>query len=196
MRHLIPPVGEGKEVYCIWEDAFTTEQLNTLQSMAMNAQETGRIGNNGHSPEIRRSKVKWVDDSENQFSWVFDILKHVVANINARFYRFDLSGFGEPMQLTNYSEEDQGTYNWHQDMSCSKNAVGTNRKLSIVIQLSDPSVYEGGNLEIMHGSKPVAVEKKRGLIAIFPSWQLHRVTPVVKGSRQSLVVWVSGPEFK
>jgi len=41
-----------------------------------------------------------------------------------------------------------------------------------------------------------AIKKQRGLIVAFPAWTLHRVTPVVKGSRQSLVAWISGPAFK
>jgi PKHD-type hydroxylase len=64
------------------------------------------------------------------------------------------------------------------------------------VQLADPSEYEGGNLQVMTSGQPQTVRKQRGLIAVFPSYVLHQVTPVTQGSRQSLVAWVSGPAFR
>ena len=83
-------------------------------------------------------------------------------------------------------------YGWHVDGG----GGGPSRKLSLVLQLTDPSQYEGGNLEIMTSSNPEQVRKQRGIIAAFPSYVMHQVTPVTKGSRQSLVAWISGPRFK
>jgi PKHD-type hydroxylase len=65
-----------------------------------------------------------------------------------------------------------------------------------VLQLSDPSQYEGGNLQVMTGGEPTNVSKQRGLIAVFPAYTLHQVTPVTQGTRQSLVAWISGPPFR
>jgi PKHD-type hydroxylase len=70
------------------------------------------------------------------------------------------------------------------------------RKLSVVLQLSDPSEYEGGDLEIMNCSEPTQVKKEKGLVTAFPSFMLHRVTPVTKGIRRTLVVWLTGPRFR
>jgi PKHD-type hydroxylase len=108
------------------------------------------------------------------------------------FYNFNLTGFGEPLQLTNYDNTDNGMYSWHQDFG------GTvSRKLSLVLQLSDPADYEGGNLELNAGGyEPIRIEKRRGLLVAFPSWQVHQVTPVTQGTRQSLVAWVTGPRFR
>jgi PKHD-type hydroxylase len=75
-------------------------------------------------------------------------------------------------------------------------ASGISRKLSIVLQLSDPSEYEGGELQILTRKEPTSMQKKRGLITVFPAWTLHQVTPVIKGTRQTLVAWISGPAFK
>ena len=66
----------------------------------------------------------------------------------------------------------------------------------MVLQLSEPSDYEGGELQILTTNEKTALPKKRGLISVFPVWTLHQVTPVVKGTRQSLVTWISGPGFK
>ena len=65
-----------------------------------------------------------------------------------------------------------------------------------MLQLTCPSQYEGGNLEILTSGEAVKMPKERGLIVVFPAWTLHQVTPVTKGHRQSLVAWVSGPNFK
>jgi PKHD-type hydroxylase len=66
----------------------------------------------------------------------------------------------------------------------------------MVLQLSDPSEYEGGNLEILSSQGEVlTVDKKKGFLAMFPSFKTHRVTPVTSGTRKSLVVWATGPAF-
>ena len=82
-------------------------------------------------------------------------------------------------------------YGWHQDFNSQ-----VSRKLTLVVQLSDPSEYEGGNLEVLTNGSPMRVRKQRGLLAAFPAWTLHQVTPVSQGNRQSLVAWISGPDFK
>jgi PKHD-type hydroxylase len=122
---------------------------------------------------------------------VFEKLANVAAKINAKHFRFELTGFGEPLQLTNYNQSENGMYGWHQDYG-----GGVSRKLSMAVQLADPSEYEGGNLQVMTATEPTNIRKQRGLIAVFPSYIVHQVTPVTQGSRQSLVAWVSGPAFR
>ena len=140
--------------------------------------------------EIRRSTIKWL--SYQDATQLYSILGRVVEDLNADFFRYDLSGFKEQLQLTNYSSDDQGTYHWHMDKGGS-----VSRKLSLSLQLSDPDSYEGGELQLNFGGKePIVVPKKKGLITVFPSWAIHQVTPVTSGSRQSLVGWVAGPNFK
>jgi PKHD-type hydroxylase len=133
--------------------------------------------------------------THNDTQWVFETLGHVVSSLNAQFFGFDLLGFGEQIQLTNYDGSEQGMYGWHVDMGPHTNAPC--RKLSIVVQLSDPVDYEGGVLELQPSGKDVVkMRKQRGLVVAFPSWTLHQVTPVTQGNRQSLVAWISGPPFK
>ena len=173
-----------------WVNEFTEDELNWLQRKAEGAERNGAVGNSQQDSTVRRSRVGWLDlVTEN--NWVFEKLSHVVSSINSVNYQFDLTGFGEPLQLTNYKSEETGMYGWHQDFGGK-----ISRKLSVVLQLSDPSEYEGGNLQIYNGVVPSTVSKQRGLLAIFPSYTLHQVTPVTQGSRQSLVAWVSGPNFK
>ncbi|MFT7073376.1 MAG: PKHD-type hydroxylase [Patiriisocius sp.] len=66
----------------------------------------------------------------------------------------------------------------------------------MTIQLSDPNDYEGGDLRFMINKEIVNAPKEKGTIIIFPSFIMHRVTPITKGTRQSIVGWVSGPPYR
>lgn len=194
MQHVLTPYADNIQPWVWWENAFTEQELNWLQQQAINAENRAQVGGNAQGDDlarIRRSKVSWINKSSDN-AWVFEKLAHVASALNAQFYRFDLTGFGEPLQLTNYDQSEHGMYGWHQDY----NTGGISRKFSMVLQLSDPSQYDGGNLQIKTGGDIQNVRKQRGLIAAFPSYVLHQVTPVTQGSRQSLVAWVSGPAFK
>lgn len=190
MQHLLTPYALPLEPFVWWEGAFTEQELNWLQNKAKQAEQNAQVGNNSSNPNIRRSQVSWLKKNSDT-EWVFEKLADVATKINAQFFRFDLTGFCEPLQLTNYDQSEHGMYNWHQDYGGD-----VSRKLSMAVQLTDPAEYEGGNLQIMTSGQPQNVRKQRGLIAIFPSYVLHQVTPVTQGSRQSLVTWVSGPAFK
>lgn len=195
MQYLLTPYAEFIEPYVWWEGAFTEEELNYLQNLATQAENIGTVGGNPEQEnleKIRRSKVSWLHNTD-QTSWVFEKLANVVSILNSRFYRFDLTGFGEPIQLTNYDGSNYGMYGWHQDYG-GKTTIS--RKLSVILQLTDPSQYEGGNLQIMTSGDPHTLKKQKGLIVAFPSYVLHQVTPVTQGTRQSLVAWISGPQFK
>ena len=193
MQYLLTPHAKAIPPYVWWEGAFTEQELNWLQQQAIKAEQQAQVGGNPNPSElskIRRSQVSWLENNLNT-KWVFEKLANVASQLNAEHFRLDLVGFGEPLQLTNYDQSENGMYGWHQDYG-----GGTSRKLSLAMQLTDPSEYEGGNLQVMTTSKPENVRKQRGLIAAFPSYVLHQVTPVTQGSRQSLVAWVSGPAFK
>lgn len=194
MQHLLTPYSKGIEPFAWWEGAFTKEQLDWLQQKAKEATQEAQVGggNGGEvNEQIRRSELNWLH-KDPECAWVFEKLAQVAASLNADHFGFALTGFGEPLQLTNYHEAKQGNYVWHQDFGSS----GISRKLSMVLQLSDPSDYEGGELQILTKREPTTMQKKRGLITVFPAWTLHQVTPVIKGTRQTLVAWISGPAFK
>jgi len=191
MQHLLTPYSRKIEPFAWWENAFTEEQLDWLQKKAREATDSAQIGSGEVNDKVRRSELNWLNKN-SECAWVFERLAHVASNLNADYFGFELTGFGEPIQLTNYHEARQGTYVWHQDFGSS----GISRKLSMVLQLSDPSEYEGGELQILTKREPTSMKKKRGLITVFPAWTLHQVTPVIKGTRQTLVAWISGPGFK
>jgi PKHD-type hydroxylase len=193
MQHLLTPYSKPITPFAWWEGAFTEQELNWLQAKAKAAEQPAGVGGGEGSVvnrQVRRSQVSWLDNNPNT-KWVFEKLSHVASQLNAEHFWFDLTGFGETLQLTNYDQSENGMYGWHQDYG-----GGVSRKLSMAVQLTDPSEYDGGNLQVLTTGEPVNVRKQRGLIAVFPSYVLHQVTPVTQGSRQSLVAWVSGPAFK
>jgi PKHD-type hydroxylase len=137
----------------------------------------------------RRSKVYWLPKND-EFLEIYKIFFDLMGRCNNSFYNFKLSQISERIQYTVYNENDQGYYDWHLDMGAGK----SNRKLSLVCHLSDPSEYEGGELQINNGGI-IVPENGKGTVVIFPSYLLHRVTPVTKGTRRTLVLWVEGPPF-
>jgi PKHD-type hydroxylase len=191
MQYVMTPYARKMPPYAYMEKVFSKDELDRLQNIAREGRMDALVGGADHKvPEIRRSKLNWIHN-EPATRWIYDRLAENAAKLNADFYGFELVGFGEALQFTHYGSDDAGMYGWHQDFNS-----GISRKLSVVVQLSDPSEYEGGNLQIAEGKDPVTVTKERGLMVVFPSWQLHQVTPVTSGSRQTLVAWISGAPFK
>ena len=103
-----------------------------------------------------------------------------------------MQDFDENIQFTEYDSAYDGYYDWHIDTGGKE--LSSNRKLSMSVQLSDPSEYEGGELQVVKETN--VLKKNRGSAFIFPSYLLHRVTPVTKGTRYSLVCWISGHPFR
>jgi len=193
MQHLLTPYSQRPEPFLWWEGAFNEQELDWLQQKAKSAGQDAQVGgSNGGvvNPSMRRSQIEWLSNTLDT-KWVFEKLAHVASRLNADHYRLELTGFGEMLQLTHYDQSENGMYGWHQDFG-----NGISRKLSMVVQLTDPAEYEGGNLQIFSHDSPKNIRKQRGLIAVFPSYIVHQVTPVTQGNRQSLVAWVSGPPFK
>jgi PKHD-type hydroxylase len=144
--------------------------------------------------EYRRSKVRWLNRTAPKFQWMFTHMENLFRRANQSF-GFDLNYFHE-IQFTEYHEDYEGYYNWHEDLNWIENRP-CQRKLSIVVQLTDPSEYEGGELELKTDQPPNKERlKQRGTAIVFPSFLKHRVTPVTKGCRYSLVSWYEGPPFR
>jgi PKHD-type hydroxylase len=195
MQYMLTPYTKAAVPWAWWEGAFTEAELDWLQLQAKNATTQAEVGGDNNKGEInktnRRSQVAWLRNTPNT-EWVFTKLAHVASQSNAENFGFNLTGFGEPLQLTNYDQAENGMYGWHQD-----GTSGICRKLSMAIQLTDPEQYTGGDLQVqLLDGLSTSVKRQRGFITIFPSFTLHQVTPVTQGSRQSLVAWVSGPPFK
>lgn len=171
------------------------------------APQTGTVGGeygDGSDVEktIRHGEVVFLQRTDPQFAQVFHTLDYCVNEANDQWFgvRYNPQG-ARSLQFSIYRGDAEGGghfYNTHQDTSLISADSPTQRKLSVVVQLSDADEYEGGDFE-MHYVKahpPADSIRKRGTVLIFPSLLLHRVTPVTSGVRYSLVGWYVGPPWK
>ena len=147
----------------------------------------------GTNHDLRRASLVWVEDLPDA-GWVMDRIVRTVAEANRETFRFDLDEFAESAQVATYEADRQGHFAWHSDIG--DGPLAARRKLTAVIQLSDPDDYAGGRLEIMPSGSVVEAALARGAATVFPSYLLHRVTPVTRGTRQSLTIWAHGPAFR
>ena len=179
-----------------WNDVFSVEELERIKqigdSLPSSKATIGGVAEEEEFSDIRESKTSWLSYNDDT-RWIYDRLAWIGRRINEDFYKFDLYGFVEDMQYTIYNGEENGHYTWHIDMAANTEVA---RKLTLVLQLSDPEDYEGGELQVYTKSEPESVDKQLGRIVAFPSWTLHRVTPVTSGIRKTLVVWIGGESFK
>ena len=177
--------------YAFWNNAFSKEECQTIINIAKDkGLIKGTTFNDEKSEGVRDSKISWLYPSDNM-DWVFRRCTDIITNLNDRFFKFELHGFSEGFQFTNY-EAPGGKYGRHVDRGLN----GVIRKISISIQLTDPSEYEGGELYLYEDDKGTLMSKEQGTLVMFPSYTLHEVMPVTKGERNSLVSWITGPAFK
>lgn len=188
-----PTKGVGENTFATWHNGFTDEELTRICEIG----ESFRINESAIHDEvqdetIRKSKNSWIPiNSDSEF--IYQKLGWIARQLNGQFFDFDITCFFEQLQYTIY-ESDNSHYDWHLD----RGGVSSDppRKLSLVLQLSDPSEYEGGELQLYTSTNPTVIQKEKGMVVAFPSFVLHRVTPVTSGIRKTLVVWLAGPKFK
>lgn len=155
----------------------------------------GRLAGGVKSDSVRSVGATWLDDGDAP--WLSIKLARALSQICADAFPFDIDGFDEGFQLLRY-ESGAGKagdfYDWHVDIGRAGSTK--RRKLSFVLQLSDPLAYEGGELMLNPGGSPVIAPKGEGTLIAFPSFVLHQVTPLIAGERVSLAAWAHGPAFR
>ena len=150
--------------------------------------------------DVRKTDIGFITDKDNM---VNQIAWHYLREANKINFKYKLDYF-QPVQFARY--RNGGHYDWHQDAS-GINPHGECRKLSLTFCLTDPKVYEGGNLEFygggrkmedvgeISGNQVLKDIRDQGSVIVFDSRDFHRVTPVTKGTRYSIVCWTVGPNF-
>jgi len=192
-----------KSEWCYWNNYVTPAICDQVISQALNLEQ--QIPNLGYDSAIqneqfRRSRVRWIDIAKNpEFTFIHDMMWKAMITINRDWFGFNVTHL-PPMQFTEYDESYKGEYQLHQDVFWV-NSGSSHRKVSLVLQLSNPADYEGGNLMFEKvGAHPTDGDydamKRRGTIIGFPSFVYHKLTPVTKGKRYSLVAWFEGPKFQ
>lgn len=151
--------------------------------------------------KTRHSDVVWLDEK-----FIYDLIVPYVQTANRNSgWNYDFNRW-ESAQFTIYGKNQY--YHWHADTTPEpsveeNNNKGTLRKLSMSLQLSDEKEYSGGNLQFdlrdIKNKRGVITDKRlrqKGTLVVFPSYVWHRVTPVTKGTRYSLVMWFRGLPWK
>ena len=149
---------------------------------AMGAEKAKTIDNKTFA---RNCKAVWLNDCD-EFGWLFEAIYTFVDRIN-RDYQFEINELETPQYLRYRPLQ---RYLAHYD---SGHDAVASRKLTVVIQLSPPRSYLGGNLRIWSSSQMRHAPRKRGMAVAFPSFCLHQANPVWLGTRHALVTWVRGP---
>jgi len=166
-------------------DEIIREGLKLKLSEAIIGQnETSEVNEN-----IRRSKTSWISND----TWIGALTKHYTEKANRDSgWNFEIVG-SEQIQFTVY--QPGGFYDFHEDTAKAGEDYKYVRKLSTVFTITDPVNYDEGIFEFeLGGYKPDI--RSRGSILVFPSFLKHRVTPITRGTRYSLVNWFHGPQFK
>lgn len=155
------------------------------------------IGNDEHvDDETRRSKIRFINTADWKFSKLFDELWKTQIRANQDFFNVHVSNL-DFIQFAEYDASYEGEYKAHHDVFWI-NDSNKHRKLSCVIQLSDPNDYEGGDFEFVGtAATPPANEiREQGTVIFFPSFYMHKANPVLRGTRYSIAAWFEGPKWR
>ena len=142
--------------------------------------EEGKITGDKVDHSIRNTKIAWIHPN-TETHWLFD-RAIVIFSSSLPF------GTLQSMQYTVYRGEDNSHYTWHRDIG-GNDPIQKARINVAVLQLSSPSEYKGGVLQIKHEDTIIDVMKTKGMVTTFPIQLEHRVTPVTSGVRKTLIMW-------
>jgi len=184
--------------FVVWENAFSPQELDAIVAYGdrLRLEKASVIyepGQGGGKDPVRITRTAWFPRVA-ETAWIYERLERIALALNQQVYHYDLVGFSDPLQYTVYQDDEGGFFDWHADQL----EAPMPRKLSFSLQLSEAGSYEGCDLEIFGGSTraPVAAPRERGIMVAFPSYVMHRVTPVTRGTRKALVFWAAGPRFR
>jgi PKHD-type hydroxylase len=147
---------------------------------------SGRV-NRGASI-FRDCGIAWLSPGDEN-PWLFEVVESLFERASQSF-SIGVQGLHDPLQYTLYGTKQH--YDWHMDIGPGPASA---RKLSLSINLSDPNDYLGGALEFAH-APGWRGDRAQGSAIVFPSFMSHRVTPVFRGARRSLVAWACGTPFR
>lgn len=176
--------------YLIWPNRASPEKCEEWVQRSLEfiaPQSADMFRHDREFPEVRSSDVRWMYPSSG-FDDVYSLVKDVMAEAAIEF-QVDPDEL-QALQFTSYKASRAGHYDWHED------AFGNgprDRQISMVLMLTDPSEYKGGDLQLRVNTPPEReLLRGRGTVIAFPSNVKHRVTSVTRGLRHTLVAWKIG----
>ena len=174
---------------------FTPDQCRQIiESGRAQKPQTAQVGmgkpGGGTDTKKRVTTISWIPFKE--MGHMYQDLNKFIQKCNENHFGFGDIRITENAQFTEYPVG--GFYDWHMDCDTNMAHEPPVRKISMTLLLNDPSEFEGGDLEIMSPGKYAPL--KQGHAIVFASFLNHRVNPVKRGMRQSLVVWFGGKPFR
>jgi len=140
--------------------------------------------------KTRTSHISWIPFKK--MHEMYKDIERIMKTTNGNHFGFDGMALTETAQYTEYPEG--GFYDWHVDNDVNMQHEPPVRKISMTLLLSPETEFEGGDLELMSEGK--IAKLKQGHAVFFASFIRHRVTPVIRGHRNSLVMWFGGTPFR
>jgi len=172
---------------------FTDEECDIIiKQCYLNEFYVQKTNANKYDKNNFNSNINYLLPNENTY-YIYNRLRKLVTEINKEIWNFNLYDFGEPLKFIEYNEITNGSTGIHADLG--NDSITKFRKLTVIIQLSNETDYEGGDLLIQNNKELMSINKTKGIVIIFPSFLLHCVKPVTKGIRNSMVTFAFGPPF-
>lgn len=146
--------------------------------------------------KYRKSKIRFAHAGDWRFQYIFDALWKTAIEANKDFFNVHITKL-DFIQIAEYDASYLGEYKEHHDVFWLNGDKQYHRKLSCIIQLSDPKDYMGGEFELTDCSTPIDKDiREQGSIIYFPSMLRHRANPVTRGTRYSIAAWFEGPKWR
>lgn len=188
-----------KNFYHVFPGAIPPAKCNEIirRGLSTSSHEASIGFNNDHvDNSYRIGTIHWFNPIFDKD--IGDIILSFAYRANRESFGFEIFPYANDLQFTEYKSNNGGKYDWHHDVWWD-NPAPHDRKLSIVVQLSPPESYQGGQFELREPGanlSNLANFTPQGSVIVFPSFFTHRVTPITYGTRYSLVSWIEGPKFK
>lgn len=186
--------------WALYQNVLSPEECDLVIQQCLQKElheaQVGCLGIANKVDSHRKSKTNFMYYDDNT-QWLFKKLCEKASEANAEYFKFDITNISN-LQFTEYDESYQGEFKKHIDVFWINNDPHYHRKLTLILQLSDPETYEGGDFQFygVHNYPNPSYLRQRGTVFIFPCFLEHVVMPVTKGTRYSLAGWIEGPKWK
>jgi predicted 2-oxoglutarate/Fe(II)-dependent dioxygenase YbiX len=180
----------------VLDEQHQSLRLNDYYSFgdSFSAEECNKIIRSFDDLAVEQENKREQFTHEGPNEWIYQKVSDMVMEANRVMWKFNIVGITEPISYARYDTRDSEAA--RVDIGVNLNdSFRQDRKISFLIQLSEETSYEGGEVLLHNSGTPAYLSKERGTTLIFPSWLLNGTTPVTKETKRSLYGWVSGPPF-
>jgi PKHD-type hydroxylase len=188
-----------KGEWCYFKEYLTKEECSKILELGLKLpEEDAKMGTSGETDidNYRKSKIRFIKKEDSTFDFLFEKMWKMALQANDEWFNFHITRITY-IQLAEYDASYGGEYKIHNDVFWLNNDPYYHRKLTAVVQLSDPSSYTGGDLKLSASSEPNEDDMRtQGTTIFFPSFINHQANQVTKGTRYSLACWFDGPKWR